>query len=69
MQALESLNVDLDELARMETYYAYPGHRLVKRMKVLVGAEDADGLHLLVELVVRMLVSEAYRVYSADNEG
>jgi arginine decarboxylase len=42
---------------------------LVKRMKVLVGAEDADGLHLLVELVVRMLVSEAYRVYSADNEG
>lgn len=66
--AVGSLQADLDELARMETYYAYPGHRLVKRMKGMVADEDPDGLQQLVELVVRMLISEAYRVYSPDDE-
>lgn len=66
--ALKAIGRSLEELARIESYQAYPGRRVVARMQDLVHAEDNEGLSRLVSLVVRMLVSEAYRVYSADDE-
>lgn len=60
------LRADLAELARIESYWAYPGRRVVERMRTLLEAGEAEKLAQLVALVVRMLVSEAYRVYTEE---
>lgn len=66
--AVSVLRKDLAELAAVESYWAYPGKRVVERLRRLVNDEDPDALASLTALVVRMLISGAYRVYSEDSD-
>ncbi|MCA8926019.1 MAG: ornithine decarboxylase [Planctomycetes bacterium] len=67
-EVLARLNDGLSELRRVESYWAYPGKHVVERLAGLVADEDPEALATLTSLVVRMLVSGAYRVFSEDTE-
>ena len=58
----------LDELGRVESYWAYPGKRVVARFLDQVATGDHTGLARLSALVVRMLVSDAYRVFCEEDD-
>jgi arginine decarboxylase len=64
----EALRADLAELERVESYWAYPGRRVVAHLAAQLADGDAPAFSRLTNLVVRMLVSSAYRVFSEDSE-
>lgn len=63
-----AVRTHLDELLQIESYFAYPGQQTLHTMGRMHADEDPWGLSELVNLVVRMLVSEAYRMYSPEDE-
>ena len=64
----KEIRQDLDDLARLETYFAYPGRPVVARLQQLLERGDHGAAARLARLVVRMLVSHAFRVYVDEDE-
>lgn len=54
---------NLEKLSMLESYFAYPGVKLVYRLQSLFNNGDRAGCSKLASFVVRMLVSHAYRIY------
>ncbi|MCC6939181.1 MAG: aminotransferase class I/II-fold pyridoxal phosphate-dependent enzyme [Flavobacteriales bacterium] len=51
----------LDDLLTIELYWAYPGRDRVKRLREMAKSKDYHSLSLAVDLIVRNLVSGAFR--------
>lgn len=51
----------LDELMRLELYWAFPGRDTVRRLQEMLRTKEYHGLHLAVNHVVRTLSSGAFR--------
>ena len=62
--ASERITADLQELERMESYFAYPGRRIVSQLAAMHADDDPQELSRTSSLVVRMLISGAYRMFS-----
>lgn len=64
----KSLRSELDELERLEAYFAYPGREVVERLRGLAERGDQPSFGRLSRFVVRMLVSHAFRMYLDEDE-
>ncbi|MCB1043768.1 MAG: ornithine decarboxylase [Acidobacteria bacterium] len=65
---IKTLTETLHELALIESYFCYPGVRIVQRLMAYFEANERHEMSMLASFVVRMLVSHAYRVYLDENE-
>lgn len=59
--APEEVRTLLEELMRIELYWAFPGRETVRRLMDMLRTKEYHGLHLAVNHVVRMLSSGAFR--------
>jgi arginine decarboxylase len=57
----EEVGTLLEELMRIELYWAFPGRETVRRLMDMLRTKEYNGLHLAVNHVVRMLSSGAFR--------
>lgn len=59
--APEEVKTLLEELIRIELYWAFPGRDTVRRLEEMLRSREYHGLHLAVNHVVRTLSSGAFR--------
>ena len=64
----KAIQEELDDLARLEAYFAYPGRNVIERLRDFEMREDLKSFSKLAHFVVRMLVSHAFRMYLDEDE-